>query len=285
MNLDLALVALEQGMAFGIMALGVYITFRILNFADLTVDGSLPLGAAVSAKMIVSGYDPVASVLVAIAAGGAAGAVTGLLHTRLKIAPLLSGIITMTALYSINLRVMGSPNIPLLNIDTIFDTLSFLSYPWNNLIILVLLAFVIKLALDAFLNTLLGFALRATGDNPQMLKSLGTSTATTKLIGLVVANALVALSGALVCQFQRFSDVGMGIGTIIAGLASVIIGEVIIGKSKFLNTTTGVIIGSFIYRFIIGFALTLGFKASDLKLLTAILVVFLLVTPRIKKLI
>lgn len=287
MGISFALASLEQGLAFGIMALGVYITFRILDFPDLTVDGSLPLGAAVSAKLIASGYDPFLSIIIAILAGGIAGAITGILNTRFKIAPLLSGILSMTALYSINLRIMGRPNIPLLTEKTVFDIIENLGlkYPWNNIIILISLVLLSKILLDLFMKTQIGFALRATGDNPQMIRSMGIDTNTMKMIGVIIANALVAFSGALVGQYQGFADVGMGTGTIVAGLASVIIGEVIVGEKSIFISTLGVVIGSILYRFSIALALTLGFAASDMKLLTAILVVIFLSTPKVKKMV
>ncbi len=285
MNLSFAITSLEQGLAFGIMALGVFISFRILDFADLTVDGSLPLGAAVSARLLTAGMNPFISIAAAVFAGGIAGAMTGFLNTKMKIAPLLSGILTMTSLYSINLRVMGRPNIPLIGKDTIFTAVeSFgIPYPWNNIILLIVFILIVKLILDAFLNTQIGFALRATGDNPQMIRSMGISTNSMKMIGLIISNALVALSGALVGQYQGFADVNMGVGTIIAGLASVIIGEVIIGEKSMFIATIGVITGSILYRFSISIALNLGLAASDLKLLTALLVIIFLSTPRIKK--
>ena len=287
MGISFFITSLEQGLAFAVMALGVYTTFRILDFADLSVDGSLPLGAAVSAKFIVAGYNPFLSLIPAIIAGGLAGAITGFLNTRLKIAPLLSGILTMTMLYSINLRIMGRPNIPLLGEKTIFTVMSDMGIPspWNNLIILFLLIFIVKIILDLFLKTQLGFALRATGDNPQMIRSMGVSTDIMKMIGLIIANALVAFSGALVTQYQGFADVGMGIGTIIAGLASVIIGEVLLGEKNIFITTLSVIVGSVVYRLSISLALTIGFAASDLKLLTAIIVIVFLSTPKLKNMI
>ncbi len=283
MSLGFAVSSLEQGLIYAIMALGVFITFRILDFADLSVEGSLPLGAAVSARLIVAGINPVLSIFAAIFAGGIAGAITGILNTKLKIAPLLSGILTMTSLWSINLRIMGRPNIPLLGEPSLFSIIK-LSYPWNYILISFVFAIVIKFIIDCFLKTQIGFALRATGDNPQMIRSMGVSTDTMKMIGLIIANALVALSGALVCQYQGFADVSMGIGTIIAGLASVIVGEVLVGEHSIFISTIGVVIGSIVYRFSISFALTLGFAASDLKLLTAILVLIFLSTPRIKRL-
>lgn len=285
MNLSFALTSLEQGLAFALMALGVFITFRILDFADLTVDGSLPLGAAVSARLITAGVNPFFSLAAALFAGGLAGTITGFLNTKLKIAPLLSGILTMTSLYSINLRVMGRPNIPLISRETIFSITEDwgLAYPWNNIILLAALIIAAKLILDAFLNTQLGFALRATGDNPQMIRSMGISTNSMKMLGLIISNSFVALSGALVGQYQGFADVNMGIGTIVAGLASVIIGEVLIGEHSIVVTTLGVIVGTILYRFSISIALNLGLAASDLKLLTAIIVVIFLSTPRLKK--
>ncbi|ADQ15158.1 ABC transporter permease [Halanaerobium hydrogeniformans] len=285
MSLSFAITSLEQGLAFSIMALGVFISFRILDFADLTVDGSLPLGAAVSARMIMAGYNPFYSLAAAVLAGAGAGFITGFLNTKLKIAPLLAGILTMTSLYSINLRVMGRPNIPLIGRENIFTKIRDLGieYPWYNLLLLLLIIILVKLLLDAFLNTQIGFAMRATGDNPQMIRSMGISTNTMKMLGLIISNALVSLSGALVGQYQGFADVNMGVGAIIAGLASVIIGEVIIGTKSMIVATFGVIVGSILYRFSISIALNLGLAASDLKLLTAILVVIFLSTPRIRK--
>ncbi len=287
MGIGFAISSLTQGIAYALMALGVYITFRVLDFADLSVDGSLPLGAAVSARLISAGFNPFLSIVPAVLAGGLAGAFTGFLNTRLKIAPLLSGILTMTMLYSLNLRIMASPNIPLIGESTIFTAVENfgITSPWNELLILSLLVLGAKLILDLFLMTQLGFALRAAGDNPQMIRSMGVSTKTMKMLGLTVANALVAFSGALVGQYQGFADVGMGIGMIIAGLASVIIGEVLVGKMNIFFTTLAVIVGSIVYRFSISFALTLGFAASDMQLLTGILVIIFLSTPRLKRLI
>ncbi len=285
MGIGFAISSLTQGIAYALMALGVYITFRVLDFADLSVDGSLPLGAAVSARFITAGFNPFFSLIPAILAGGLAGAFTGFLNTRMKIAPLLSGILTMTMLYSVNLRIMASPNIPLIGEQTIFSVVEGvgIASPWNELIILFLLVLAAKIVLDLFLKTQLGFALRAAGDNPQMIRSMGVSTETMKMLGLTIANALVAFSGALVGQYQGFADVGMGIGMIIAGLASVIIGEVLIGKMNIYLTTLAVIVGSIVYRFSISVALTLGFAASDMQLLTGILVIIFLSTPRLKK--
>ncbi|MBS3810575.1 MAG: ABC transporter permease [Halanaerobiales bacterium] len=285
MYLGFLVTSLEQGLIYGIMAIGVYITFRILDFADLTVDGSITLGAAVSAKMIIIGYNPFLTLIVATFAGGIAGTITGFLNTKLNIAPLLSGILTMTSLYSINLRIMGRPNIPLISNETIFD-LFYIPYnlsSYNELILILLVVLVVLITLILFLKTKLGFALRATGDNPVMVRSMAINTKNIKMIGLIIANSFVALSGSLIGQYQGFADISMGIGTIIAGLASVIIGEVIIGRDSFYFIIPGIIIGSVLYRGSISFALMSGFAASDLKLLTALIVILFLSTPRIKK--
>jgi putative ABC transport system permease protein len=283
--------SVEQGLVFGIMALGVYITLKILNFADLTVDGSFPLGAAVAASLIISGHSPFMATITAILAGALAGLITGILNTGAKISELLSGILTMTSLYSINLRIMGRPNIPLLNEPTIFTSLQefvkvqFPGFPLEYIYLVTFLLFAgaIELMLVLFLKTQLGLSLRATGDNPQMIRSQGVNTNVTKIIGLCISNALISLSGAIVAQYQGFADVGMGIGTIIAGLASVIIGDALFGERSILTSTLGVILGSILYRFSISLVLSFRLaQASDLKLLTAVVVVIALTIPRFK---
>jgi len=280
------LASVEQGLVYAIMAIGVYLTFRILDFPDLTVDGSFPLGAAVAAKMIVSGYHPVVATLVPLLFGALAGIMTGILHTKGKITGLLAGILTMTALYSINLRVMGKPNIPLLRETTVITMSNSSGLPqWlTNILLFAFCVIVIKFILDWFLFTEIGLALRATGDNPHMIRSMGVNTDSMKILGLALSNALVAFSGALVAQHQGFADAGMGIGMIIAGLASVIIGEVVIGARSIPVATIAVIGGSIIYRLAIAVALLIGFRSSDLKLITALLVVFALSTPKVKSL-
>src|SRR6056297_177706 len=273
--------SLEQGLIYGIMAIGVYITFRILDFADLTVDGSITLGAAVSSRMIILGYNPFLTLLAATFAGGISGSVTGFLNTRLKIAPLLSGILTMTALYSINLRIMGRPNIPLISSRTIFDIFNYTKY--NELLLILIVVILVLITLILFMKTKLGYALRATGDNPAMVRSMAINTNNMKFMGLIIANSFVSLAGALIGQYQGFADISMGIGTIIAGLASVIIGEVIFNNDKLYYTIPSIIIGSILYRGSISFALMSGFAASDLKLLTALIVIVFLSAPNIKK--
>lgn len=270
---------LEQGLVYGLMALGVYITFRILDFPDLTVDGSFPLGAAVAAVGLVSGVNPFATLLLAALAGAAAGAVTGFLHTKLRISGLLSGILTMTALYSVNLRVMGGrPNIPLLRTKTLFDMVVEWGVPKRLVPVLVFLVLCLlgKLILDWFFHSEIGLAMRATGDNEQMIRSLGANTDSMKLLGLVIANTFVGLSGGLVAQYQGFADVNLGIGMIIAGLASVIIGEVFLKPHTVFSATLGAVVGSIVYRLVIFIALRVGLAPTDLKLMTAVLVIIAL---------
>lgn len=284
---NLVITSLEQGIVFGIMALGVFVTFKVLDFPDLTVDGSFPLGAAVASIMIFYGGNPFLALIVATAAGMGAGFITGFLNTKGKITGLLAGILTMTALYSINLRVMGRSNVTLLNAKTIFTYFEKWGIPrqWVFLTTFIIITVIIKILLDSFLKTEVGFALRATGNNPNMARALGVNTEAMKILGLSISNGLVALSGALVAQYQGFADIGMGVGTVVAGLASVIIGEMIIGERKIGLATFSALLGSFIYRLSIGIALRLGFAATDLKLLTTILVIIALSTPRIRNLV
>lgn len=282
--------ALEQGFIFGLMSLGVYLTFRVLDFPDLTVDGSLPLGAAVSAVIITAGGDPVLSVAAAFVAGALAGAFTGIISTKLRILNLLAGILTMIALYSVNIRIMGSPNLALLNRPTLFDRFTGLGLP--SFVVPMVVAFVVaiimKILLDLFLHTNFGLALRATGDNPRMVAAQGVNTHTAIIAGVSLSNALVALSGALLAQSQGSADVGMGVGTIIAGLAAVIIGEAFVGERSVVVATAGVILGSVLYRVVIAAALSFRFGAvsltpSDLNLITAVLVIAALTLPRVRQ--
>lgn len=289
---NLFLTSLEQGLVYGIMAIGVYMTFKILKFSDLTVDGSFPLGASITAALIVSGYNPVVGTFGAILGGALAGYVTGFLNTKAGISDLLSGILTMTSLYSINLRIMGRPNTPLLNQPTIYSMAeSFISRVWPAfpmkfiyLAFFIVFALLVKFIIDTFLETQMGFALRATGDNPQMIRSQGVNTDMAKTIGLVISNSLVALSGSLVAQYLGFADAGMGVGTIVAGLASVIIGTTLFGEGSVFINTLGVLFGSFLYRFSISLVLSFRLaQASDLKLFTAIVVIIALTAPQIRQ--
>jgi len=257
---------IEQGLIFAIMALGLYISYKILDFPDLTVDGSFPMGASIVAILLIKGFNPILTLAVAFIGGSLAGLITGYIHIKFKITNLLAGIIVMTGLYSINLRIMGKSNIPLFKVGNIF------SNKYNFLIIL-LIVLICKFSLDYLLNTKFGFALRALGDNETLVVSLGIDEKRLKIIGLMLANGLVALSGGILAQYQGFSDIAMGTGTIVTGLASIIIGESVLKKGKLFGVTTIVIVGSILYRFIILGSLKIGFAASDIKLITAILTV------------
>lgn len=261
---------IEQSLIFAIMVLGVYISFRILNFPDMTVDGTFPLGAAISAKLLTLGVNPYLTLLVALVAGAVAGAVTGLIHVKLKVKDLLAGILVMTALYSVNLRVMGKSNIPLFEEDNIFNT------EYSMMITIVVLILISKFLLDYLLKTKFGFALKALGDNENLIISLGLNEEKYKIYGLMIANAFVAFSGAILAQYQGFADVGMGTGIIVIGLASIIIGDTLFGKRRKLAGTTIVIIGSILYRGVIAVTLSMGMDASDLKLITSVIVIVIL---------
>lgn len=290
MTLYAALGAIEQGFVYGIMVIGVYLTFRILDFPDLTVDGSLPLGASISAVAITSGVDPYLSLLMALAGGFLAGVVTAVLNTKFKILHLLASILTMIALYSINIRIMSGPNVALLGTETVFDSVTRFGIPAHlaGLIIFGSFAVLVVCLIVWFLGTEIGQAILATGDNPQMITSLGVNTHAIIILGVGISNALVALSGALVAQNQGAADVGMGIGTIVAGLASVIIGETVFGCRTIARAFIAALLGSIVYRLAIALALGLevgGFKfnPSDLNLITAVLVIVALIAPNLKR--
>lgn len=272
----------ESGIIFALMALGVYLTFRILSFPDLTVDGSFTTGGAVAAAMIVAGYHPLLATFSAVIAGCLAGMVTGLLHTKGKINPLLSGILSMIALYSINLRIMGKANIGLLGEETLFSQItSVFSSPFTIIATMAILILIVKKIIDWFLDTEIGLSIRATGDNEKMIRSFSANTDNTKVTGLALSNGLVAMSGALMAQYQGFSDVSMGIGMIVIGLASVIIGEAIFGNMNIRRATFAVIGGAIIYRIIVALALRVGLNPSDMKLMTALIVIAALIAPKI----
>lgn len=287
MNLALGAVfrVLEQGLVYAVMAVGVYLSSRVLDFPDLTVDGSFPMGAAIAARLLIGGIHPLVGTLLAPVAGFFAGAATGILNTKLRISNLLAGILTMTALYSVNLRVMGRANVPLLRTGTVLTVLQEKGIPptISAFLLFCIVVVVVKFMVDVFLRTEFGLALRAIGDNESMIRSLGVNTDSMKIIGIGIANALVALSGALVAQYQGFADIGMGIGTVVAGLASVIIGEAIIPPRSVGMGTLGAIIGSVVYRLAVFLALRLGFAPTDLKLVTALLVIAALSGKSIKR--
>lgn len=261
---------LEQGLIYGIMVLGVFITYRILDFPDLSVDGSFPLGAAVTAYCLVNGVDPYLTLLYATLAGAIAGAVTGILHVKLGISNLLSGILVMTGLYSINLKIMGKPNIALFNTETIFSSGT------NSLLVVAIAAIAAKLVLDWYLSTKSGFMLKATGDNPQLVTTLGVDIGKIKIIGVMVSNGIVALSGSVLAQRQTYADAQMGVGIVVMGLASIIVGQSLFKKLSFIKATTAVLVGSIIYRGAIAAALRTNLNPTDLKLITAIIVIIFL---------
>ncbi len=278
-------VSLELGLAYALVALGIVISFRILAFPDLTVDGSFALGGAVAARLIIEGAPPLLSISVATACGFIAGCCTGLLNTRLKINSLLAGILMMTMLYSINLRIMGRSNIQLLTVDTILTPLENLNIDRFIPIIIFFLVvtIVVKVLLDLFLHTQIGFAMRATGDNEQMIRTLGVNTDNMTVLGLGISNAMVALSGALVSQDQGFADVGMGIGMIVSGLAAIIIGETLVKTHSIARMTLAAVVGSIIYKLIISIGLRLGLAPTDLKMATGVMVILALGIPALKK--
>jgi len=261
---------LEQSLIFAIMVMGVYISFRILDFPDMTVDGSFPLGASIVASCLVKGMNPVLALFLAIVGGSIAGFITGYINVKYKIANLLAGIIVMTGLYSINIKIMGRSNISLFTVNHLF-TLHI-----NKLLLISIIVIICKLALDFLFKTKFGFILKALGDNETLVETLGVDKSKLKIYGLVISNGIVALSGGLYAQYQGFSDVGMGTGTIVTGLASIIIGETIIKNRRKFALTTTVIVGTIIYKVIITLALKIGFNASDLKLISAIIVVVIL---------
>jgi len=279
--------SLYEGLAFGFLALGVYLTFRVLAFPDLTVDGSFVLGAAVAGVLIVNGMNPFLATLAALGAGLCAGLVTSLLNTKLRIPALLASILVMVGLYSINLRIMGRPSLPLLREVTMFSLASkFLGLETRlvyQLVVAGVLAVIVFFILNWFLRTEIGLALRATGDNEQMVRGAGVDTDKTTILGVSIANGLVAFSGGVVAQAQGFVDVNMGIGMIIIGLASVIIGEAIFRPKGVARLLLAVLGGTFVYRLVLSLALRLGMAPGDLKLITAVIVIIALAVPYLQK--
>lgn len=279
--------AVSQGILWGIMVLGVYITYKLLDIADLTVDGSFALGGSVCAVLVVAGVDPLIAVAAAMLAGMLAGAVTGFLHTVFEIPAILAGILTQIALWSVNLRIMGKSNTPLLQSDTIFSRmteLTGLSSVTASIIVGVIVAVAIIAALYWFFGTEIGSALRATGNNEHMIRALGVSTAKTKMIALMLSNALVGLSGGLICQSQKYADIGMGTGAIVIGLAAIVIGEVLgrltPGKlTGFKSRLVSAVAGSVMYFLIRAIVLQMGMDANDMKLLSAVIVALALCVP------
>jgi putative ABC transport system permease protein len=272
--------SLEAGLVWACVGLGVYLTFRILAFPDLTVEGSFPAGAAIAAAIIFRDGNPVAGTLLAVAGGVIAGALTGLLHTRRGINDILSGILVATALYSLNLLIMDRPNTPLLGKITVYEQVyGLLRVPhgvWPRIGLLLVISTGLALAVNWFLHTDLGLALRATGSNPSMAQAHGIRTDNLKILGLMLANGLVALSGALTAQLQGFADIGMGVGTLVVGFAAVIIAEAVFGVNRMVWNLLAVLAGSFAYRFIVAIALLIGLPSTQLKLVASVLVILTL---------
>lgn len=288
--MSLIITTMEQGFIYGILALGVYITYKILDFPDLTVDGSFPLGGAVGAALITKGMSPFLALLLAFLAGALAGMLTGLIHVKGKVRDLLAGIIMMTALWTVNLRIAGTANVPLFSQKTIFkNDLIDRMFPgtlknYATLALIFVIAVGAKLLLDLYLGTKSGFLLRTAGDNDKLVTSLAKDAGNVKIIGLAIANGLVALAGCVFCQEERVFEISMGTGAMVIGLASVIIGTSLFRKLSFLKTTTTVFFGAVIYKLCVGIAIK-NFEPRDMKLITAVLflVILLISTERKRK--
>jgi len=276
--------AISQGVLYAMVALGLYITFRILNLADLTMEGSFTLGGATCARLIFEGVSPLVAMLASVMVGALAGCVTGILHTKFKIHHLLAGILTMTGLYSINLRIMQKPTLSLLRISTIFEDVLRIGRYQSAILIGIIIVTIVILLLWIFFKTEIGYCLKATGDNEQMVRSLGMNTDLTKILGLMLGNGLVALGGALIAQYQGYSDINMGVGIMVIALASLIIGEVVIRTRKVALSLLSIVVGSIIYRIIIAFVLQLNFfSTDDFRLMTAAIVMIALIAPNFLK--
>ena len=288
--MTLVISVFEQGMIYAIMALGMYITYKILDFPDMTVDGSFPLGASLSAVLISQGMNPYLTLLLSFAAGLMAGTITGLIHVKLKVRDILASIIMMTALYSVNLRIAGKANLPIYNYDNIYNNsltnhlLGGALSPYKNLIIIAIIVVIVKCVLDWYLKTKSGYLLKAVGDNETLVTSMGIEKGKIKILGLAIANGLVSLSGSMFAQQQRFFDASMGVGTAVIGLASVIIGTALFGQISVFGFSISVILGSILYKGCVAAAIRIGLQSTDLKLVTAVLFLLILVlSSRIEK--
>ena len=288
--MTLLLSVFEQGLIYAIMALGMYITYKILDFPDMTVDGSFPLGAALSAVLISNGVNPYLTLLLSFGAGLIAGAITGFIHVKLKVRDILASIIMMTALYSVNLRIAGRANLPIYNFDNIYSNnvtdkiFAGALTPFENVIVIAVIVIIVKLVLDWYLKTKSGYLLKAVGDNETIVTSMGIDKGKVKILGLSIANGMVALSGSMFAQQQRFFDASMGVGTAVIGLASVIIGTALFGQISVFTFSISVILGSILYKGCVAAAIRLGLQSTDLKLVTAVLFLLILViSMRIEK--
>ena len=281
--MELVLSTVAQGLLWAVLAIGLFITFRILDIADLSIEGTYPLGGAIAVMTITGGGSPILAILFAFLGGCVAGAVTGFLHTKLKIPALLAGILTMIGLYSINLRIMGRATTSILGEETVYTFFeSSMSKVSATLVVGLLATLVVWFFCYIFFGTELGAAIRATGDNPQMIRAQGVNTDITIILGLIISNGFVGITGALLSQSIGYADVNMGTGVLVTGLASIIIGEVLFGTRSFKNWLISVVLGSIVYRAVVAFVLWLGMNPNDLKLLTAVIVAVALALPLIK---
>ena len=269
--MNLIIDAIEEGLLFSIVSMGVYITYKILDFPDLSVDGTYPLGAAITVVLLVNGVNPWLAIIISSAGGAIAGGITAFLHVKLKISNLMSGILVMIALYSVNLRVMGKSNTPLFSTKTIFKNTNL-----KSIFIIIIMVVICKIIIDTFLKTKRGFLLIAVGDNEQVVSSLGINKNGVKVLGLMISNGLVGMAGAIQAQKYGYADVTMGQGIVVMGLATVVIGITIFGKLSLLKCTTLSILGAIIYKVAIAIALRVNFNPNDLKLITAIIVIIAL---------
>ena len=274
--MEIIISVLEQGLIYAIAALGIYITYKILDFPDLTADGSFALGAAITSVLLLKNINPLLCIIISAVFGFLAGAITGIIHIKFKVRDLLAGIITMMALYSINLRIVGKANVTLMNTNSIFDIFNMGSM--SNIIMLLIITIIIKVIFDLYFKTKSGYLLKAVGNNPNVVISLGRNDGNIKILGLAIGNSLVAISGSLLCQQQGFFEITMGNGVMVMALASVIIGISIFKNIKYVSNTSSVIIGSIIYKACVSIALYIGFEASDVKLITAILFLVVLIS-------
>ena len=281
---NLVPVTFSQSLVYSFLVLGIMVPFRLISFPDLTSEGSFPLGGCVCAALLLAGYNPILATLVAIAAGGLAGAATALIHLRFGINSLLAGILVFTGLYSINLRILGKSNAALFNSDNIFDMIhpGIVTTVWMQIVVFGLLVVLVLLALQWFLTTQAGAALRVVGVNPDLAPSLGINVWTYTIAGLALANAMTALGGALIVQLQGYADIGMGLGVLINGLASLVIGETIIGKHTVTRQLLAPVIGAFVYYQLVSLGLSIGLQPSDLKLATALFVLLTLGLPGLR---
>ena len=278
----------EQGLTYSFLALGLYIAYSILDFPDLTVDGSFPLGAALSVFAILKGVNPGFALIISFLGGALAGSLTGLIHIKLKVEDLLAGLIMQTALWTINLQIAGKANVPIFNNDTIFnkgfvEILPQSAKKFEVLFVMIPLVLFIKILLDYFLKTKAGFILKACGDNESLVRTMAVDPGRVKILGLSLSNGLVALSGAIVCQEQRFFEVSMGTGSMVMGLASLVLGMKLLERFDFMKDTTKVLVGSILYKASISLAIALGFSANSMKLITAIIFLVILIAGRKKR--